>query len=182
MGREIRMVPPNWQHPTEWGKDWQSGRPKIRFKPLFGGSYAKRIAEWDEEKAQWDRGFEKDYTQYPKFEWKPKSEGRPSSFEEWYGPRPNHEEYMPEFQPGTATHLMMYETTSEGTPISPAFATPEELAHWLADNGASTFGNSTGTYEQWLSVCRGGWAPSAVMDDKGFRSGVEAIADINPAD
>jgi len=70
---------------------------------------------------------------------------------------------------------MMYETTSEGTPISPAFATPEELAQWLADNGASSFGSSTASYESWLRVAKGGWAPSAIMDQNGLRSGVEAL-------
>ena len=76
---------------------------------------------------------------------------------------------------------MMYEDTTEGTPISPAFATPEELARWLADTGASAFGDSTATYEQWLHVCKGGWAPSAVIDINGMRSGVEAMAILDRA-
>ena len=42
---------------------------------------------------------------------------------------------------------MIYETCSEGSPISPAFETPEELARWLTDN---SFGSMTATYEQWL--------------------------------
>lgn len=177
MGREIRMVPPGWQHPTEWGKDWRTGRPKLRFRPLFDGNAAELASEWDEENAGWQRGETRDWGTK---EWKPKSESalQCETFEEWHGNRPKAEDYMPLFADGTATHLMMYETTSEGTPISPAFATPEELARWLADNGASSFGDSTATYEEWLSVCRGGWAPSAVMDAKGFRSGVEAMADI----
>src|SRR5574338_986242 len=39
--------------------------------------------------------------------------------------------------------FMMYENTTEGTPISPAFETLEELARWLADNKASSFANMT---------------------------------------
>lgn len=70
----------------------------------------------------------------------------------------------------------MWETTSEGSPISPVCASPEELAHWLADNGASSFGSSTATYEQWLHMIKGpGWAPSAVITDGKFMSGVEAV-------
>ena len=38
------------------------------------------------------------------------------------------------------THYQMYETCTEGTPISPVMETPENLARWLADNGASAFG------------------------------------------
>lgn len=87
---------------------------------------------------------------------------------------PDKEDYMPDWPKEECTHMMMYETCSEGTPISPAFEKPEELAHWLADNGASSFGRSTATYDQWLNMINAGWAPSAVMDGKGFRSGVEA--------
>jgi hypothetical protein len=41
------------------------------------------------------------------------------------------EEFMPNWPIDQRTHLMMYETCTEGTPISPAFETPEELALWL---------------------------------------------------
>ncbi len=68
----------------------------------------------------------------------------------------------------------MWETTSEGSPISPVFSTPEELAHWLADNKASSFGGNTASYIQWLNMIKGpGWAISAIMTDKGISSGVE---------
>lgn len=96
---------------------------------------------------------------------------------DYHGGSPVVDDYMPTWSEEEKTHIMMYETCSEGTPISPGFETPEQLAHWLADNGASSFGNSTATYEQWLRVCMGGWAPSAIMDSKGLRSGVEALSD-----
>lgn len=74
---------------------------------------------------------------------------------------------------------MMYETTSEGTPISPAFTSPEELARWLTDTGASAFGKDTATYEQWLRVCQGGYAPSAIYtSDGGLQSGVAALSKV----
>ena len=95
------------------------------------------------------------------------------NFSEWHGERPKKEDYMPEWPEEMLTHIMMYEDTSEGTPISPAFTTPEELAKWLADNNASAFGDMTATYEQWLNVCRGAFAPSLVIDEHGMRSGVE---------
>jgi len=41
------------------------------------------------------------------------------------------------------TNFQMYETTTYGTPISPEFASPEELACWLADNKASWCGRAT---------------------------------------
>lgn len=82
---------------------------------------------------------------------------------------------MTDWDDSECTHYMMYEDCSEGTPISPAFKTPEELARWLADNGASAFADMTATYEQWLQTCKIGSAPSAVFStETGIISGVEA--------
>lgn len=93
-----------------------------------------------------------------------------------WGGGPVREDYMPEWTPDEATYYMMYENVTEGTPISPAFATPEELARWLADNGASASGSRTASYEAWLNVCRGGYAPSGAYSPHiGFVSGVEAM-------
>lgn len=86
-----------------------------------------------------------------------------------------HEEWE-EVPPPEGHGFQMWETTSEGSPISPVFETPEELARWRADTGASAFGRSQATYEQWLVTCRGEWAPSAVMIDGKLMSGVEASA------
>lgn len=59
--------------------------------------------------------------------------------------------------------------------MSPVFAAPEELAQWLADTGASSFGYETASYEQWLAFINGpGWAPTMVMNEKGLQGGVEA--------
>jgi len=88
--------------------------------------------------------------------------------------------FMPSWTDEQVTHLMMYECTSEGTPISPACKTAEELARWLADNNASAFGEATATYDQWLVVCRLGWAPSCITSDQGVVSGVEYLGNQKP--
>jgi len=49
----------------------------------------------------------------------------------------------------------MYETCSEGTPLTPLFDTPEELAKYCANNGVSYFGNMTASYEQWMNIING---------------------------
>lgn len=158
MGREIRRVPLNWQHPIEWVQRIDrfagdgSTRPELSFKPLF----------------------ERDYYETAVREYDPTD---PDDAK--YGP-PKIENYMPDFSdvPEDEMGICMYETTSEGTPISPVFKDPDELAHWLADNNASTFGSSTGTYEQWKAMIdRSGWAPSAMFSNEtGLISGVEAVA------
>ena len=81
---------------------------------------------------------------------------------------------MPDWPEEIKTHYMMYETCSEGTPISPAFKTPEELARWLADNNASAFAGQGASYESWLRICKGGYAPSAIIMNGKLMSGVEA--------
>jgi len=53
---------------------------------------------------------------------------------------------------GDRNHFQMYETTTEGTPISPVFAQAEKLAQWLADREVTVFGNWTATREQWLKI------------------------------
>lgn len=161
MGREVRMVPAGWEHP----KNERGG-----YIPLLKGPYEEWAAEWEEEKQKWDEGFCKSCESD---EWRAREgDELETTFEEWYGGRPNRSYYMPTFTAGTATHFMMYETCSEGTPISPAFATPEKLALWLVDSGASSFGPMTASYEQWLRVASGGYAPSIVVDSEGLRSGV----------
>jgi hypothetical protein len=109
MGREVRYVPPDWQHPIKEG----------RYKPL----------------RQLD---------------------------------------MPHWKNGEATHIQMYETTSEGTPISPVMDTPEHLARWLVDNEISAYAGQTASYEAWLVVAQGRTIISGVVTSKGVISGAEA--------
>jgi len=83
---------------------------------------------------------------------------------------------MPDWTESERTHLMMYENTSEGTPMSTAFATPEELAQWLAENNVRALGGQTASYEGWLRVARDGYAPSAVYTPStGVTSGVDVL-------
>jgi len=81
--------------------------------------------------------------------------------------------------PPSGTGWQLWETTTEGSPMSPVFETPEELAHWLADTGASSFGPATESYETWLSFIAGpGWAPSAVACGGVMESGVRHASNL----
>ena len=82
-------------------------------------------------------------------------------------------------EPPEGTGWQMWENTSEGSPISPVFKTPEALARWLTDSEASAFGKQTASYDAWLSMIVGpGTAPSAISTPgKGIISGVEGIHD-----
>ncbi len=152
MGREVRRVPKDWEHPRG---------PDGAHKPMFYEDFATAAAEWK-------RGYE---------EWETEPQSN-CEYWEWHGDPPARENHGPAWTDAERTHYQMYENTSEGTPISPVMETPEELAHWLADNGASAFARLTATYGQWLGMIRGGRSCSAVMQRGVMRSGVEAMADV----
>lgn len=153
MGREVRMVPADWQHPKYTHDNAPFTAAVGRYIPQLYGSYAEAEREFLE---------------------KANAEGLQEAID--YFGTPERDGYMPDWPDEERTHFMMYEDTSEGTPISPAFASPEELARWLADTGASAFADNTASYEAWLRVAKGGLAPSAVLSANGLRSGVEALA------
>lgn len=154
MGREVRKVPASWVHPRD---------ERGRYIPLHDGdALAQATAAWDAGNAAWSLGYVEDYSANQAWKLKDGTEDS-TTYAEYSGERPDPKDYMPSWPEQLCTYLMMYEDTSEGTPISPAFATPEEMARWLADNGASAFGDMTATYEQWLATCKRGFAPSMVM-------------------
>ncbi len=151
MGREVRRVPKNWEHPRA-----DDGR----YQPMHDEDFETAMDEWY---AEWKAHVPAEHDGMP--------------YWEWNGSPPDPAYYRPKWTDAERTHLMMYEDTSEGTPLSPAFETPEELARWLADNGASAMGSMTATYEQWLATCKGAWAPSMVIENGVIKSGVEFAFD-----
>ncbi len=191
MSREVRMVPVDWQHP----RDAQG-----EFVPMLDTDYADAVRQWGEEELpEWLEGarlwatgvvktssdgvttiaevvakakVDRPYSPIPE----------PPTYAWWAGDvpeRPKREHFMPSWPSAERTHLMMYESVSEGTPISPAFATAEALAKWLTDTGASAFADETATYDQWLAMIRRGSSmTSAVIVDGRWISGVAAASQV----
>ena len=148
MGRTIRMVPKTWEHPQD---------RRGEYVPLLLHAYL--ICNLQD--------FEDDVKKY----------GLEKTLEDW-GSRPDPKDYMPDFDVETMTHYQMYESVSEGTPISPPMLTPEKLARWLVDNNANPGGGpgSSASYDAWLYVCKTGYAPSmALVAGVGVVDGVTAI-------
>ena len=147
MGREVRLVPKWWEHPRD---------DEGHYIPLLGKKYSEKLENYMSEKQKWESGIYPDYAS---------EKNRKLSYEEWGGEMPSHLDYMPEFKDEEKTHLMMYENTTEGTPISPAFETAEELALWLSENNASAFGDKTAPYSEWLAVIRRGISFNKIVED-----------------
>lgn len=175
MGRQIRRVIPNWQHPEE-----SNGR----FRPLFDESYREAITKWIEEHQLWEAGKHPDQLD------KTSSAKEYRYFAEWNGDAPDVKYYRPDWKPEEATWYQVYETVSEGTPVTPPFETREELVEYLVANGdfwdqkRRSEGHASMPCEPWTRqqaesfVFGGGWAPSLVVSDGRIMSGVEAMAEL----
>jgi len=59
-----------------------------------------------------------------------------------------------EFDPPTGKGYQVWETCSEGSPISPVFDTPEALAGYAVEN-CTVFGQMKGSYDEWLAWANG---------------------------
>jgi hypothetical protein len=53
--------------------------------------------------------------------------------------------------PPTGDGYQLWETTTEGSPVSPVFTTIESLCEWCAEN-ATTFGSATATADEWRGM------------------------------
>lgn len=111
MGREIRRVPPGWKHPKKDDGGYQ---------PMYDECFDDVLYTWIEDYELWKAGKHPDQHDCPFWEWKdvpPDPYYYRSAFSEeptWY---------------------QIYETVSEGTPVTPPFATVEELVDYLVKYG-----------------------------------------------
>ena len=78
MGREVRRVPPNWEHPKdEYGN----------YKGLHDRSFEKELKEWDAGKANWKEGGDPDFVKVAHEDGR--RYGDKYTWEEWYGEVPS---------------------------------------------------------------------------------------------
>jgi len=160
MGREIRRVPPDWEHPTytaemvrDLGKPagWV-GTPV----PLYDKVYAEAAKEWLAQAAAWARGEHPDQQQYPE------ATARYLGYWEWSSGPPDPGSYRRRaWTEAEATHFQVYETVSEGTPVSPVLDSRDAVRAWCV--GASAFYTEAAA----ARFATEGWAPSlALMDGR----------------
>lgn len=70
----------------------------------------------------------------------------------------------------------LWETTSEGSPYSPVFDTPEKLASWLYENKISSFGHDTATYDEWLNFINNhSYCLDMIIDGDGIKTGINTV-------
>ena len=139
MGREIRRVTKDWVHPID-----DSGKPK----PMYNEYYGDVLKQWISDNISWDNGTHKDLISDPSIK------ERYPFYAMYHGDAPDINYYqIRRYTNEQLTHIQLYETTSEGTPLSPIFRADDldGLCEWAASN-ATTFGRYTATKEQWLKM------------------------------
>lgn len=121
MSREIRRVPKGWEHPRN---------EKGQYIAMFDEDYDSAAEEWTLSFSLWAKGEHKDQL---------KDSGAGKKYKhywDWAGEPPDKESYRPRFV-DPADHFQIYETVSEGTPISPVFENKTEIISWLVGKGYS---------------------------------------------
>ena len=131
MGREIRYVPANWQHPTRTcnHSPWRGGCDEAKrnggqcYQPLYDQDYETAAKEWLDGCIAWANKTHEDYCEDFPYYW------------DYAGAPPNEEYYRPKVDEADRTWVQVYETVSEGTPVTPPFATKSELIDYLTTYG-----------------------------------------------
>jgi hypothetical protein len=139
LSREVRRVPMGWEPPRD---------ARGRFLPMHDQTHADALAEYEAERAKWERG------EFPAYA---TAESRTLPYEEWNGHPPDEESFRPEWPADAEMGIRMYETVTEGTPISATYADTDEGRRAMADELAqSEHGITTGmAAEDWLRVIGG---------------------------
>jgi hypothetical protein len=167
MGREIRRVPANWEHPRRDcpHSPWRGGCDEAKqhdgkcYHPLFDEDIETAGRKWLDRCIAWDNGTHPDLIERPELK-----EKYPF-FWMWDGGSPDPEYYRPKFET-EPTWYQIYETVSEGTPVTPPFATKEELVNYLVEHGDfwdQTRGNGGWERKNAEQFVKAEWAPSLIM-------------------
>ena len=118
MGREIRRVPPNWEHPKA-----ENGNYMVMHDHDFDTAFQEWIAGYE----LWKKGGHPEQLDDPE-------RYTDCEYWEWEGNPPNPDYCRPAFKE-EPTWYQVYETVSEGTPVTPPFETKEELVDYLVEHG-----------------------------------------------
>lgn len=170
MGREIRRVPPNWEHPQrdpEHDKYRHGG-----YQPMYDERFEDRFDRWLSDFDRIRAGNLDDLER----------ECYPRGLADWLldDGAPHDPAYYRPWSDDEATWYQAWETVSEGTPVSPPFATQDELIDYLAKHGdfwdqkRGDTPSPRAAYEKFVKET--GWAPSMVLVADGrIMTGVEAL-------
>ncbi len=119
MGREIRRVPVYWEHPKD-----ELGN----YKPMCDKDIETAGREWLDNCIAWDNGTHEDIIDDPELKM------LYPFFWMLYGDPPDEKTNRQKFE-SEPTWFQVYETVSEGTPVTPPFSTEQKLIDYLVEYG-----------------------------------------------
>jgi hypothetical protein len=150
LSRGIRRVPLRYEHPKRERFDYRTMQYVESYQPVFERFYVPAVREWLAGWEQWQKGEHPDQQREDPPEY---------SYEEWEGKGPDPDFYYPgEAWPDDAEMgICMYESITEGTPISGVYpdtaAGRHDMAAELATGDTSI--TSHFTAQDWLDVING---------------------------
>lgn len=152
MGREIRKVPSDWEHPCYTVGDAPRVDMVDEYQPLHDEDYETASEQWIADFALWQRGEHPNQPcAYCRYFWE-------------YDLPPDVEMHRSRKWTETeATHFQVYETVSEGTPVTPHFATKAELVDHLVQHGDSWDQDRGWDQEAATKFVESEWAPSLAI-------------------
>jgi hypothetical protein len=168
MGREIRRVPVGWEHPWEMKPHWRTGIREKSFQPLYDHDAEMAWADWLKEFEEFKKEeLARIVLEYPDEGYSLDEPYR--SFCKWSGEPPDPACHRPKWPEGAELGFAVYETVSEGTPVTPTFATKAELIDYLATKGTYWDDGKPWAREAAERFVEAEWAPSmiAMVSDKG---------------
>lgn len=155
MGREIRRVPGDWEHPT-YTADNAPHQDRIGDEiPLYDNDYESVAEEWLADLSLWTCGEHPSQpSKYARYFWE-------------YDAPPDEDSYRKrKWTAEEATHFQVYETVSEGTPVTPVFATKAEIIDYLVacgDEWDQSCGSGGWSRENAERFVESEWAPSMMV-------------------
>ena len=118
MGREIRRVPSDWEHPRYTKENANRTQDIGSYMAIHDQDYQSACEEWYQKAAS--------FQPIGESQWYHEYEGNPPSWDSYRERR---------WTPEEATHYQVYETVTEGTPLTPVFGSKEELIEYLVKHG-----------------------------------------------
>ena len=149
MGKEIRRVPPNWEHPLKYESHKDLPPYERHYQPMYDRTYGDAIKEWIAWRESWLKGEHPDQIRKANdVEFNKNYPPDDYGYLAWFWSPPDPEYYRPPFEE-EPTWYQVYQTVSEGTPVTPPFATKEELVDYLVEHGDYWHQRSVAQSDEW---------------------------------
>lgn len=161
MGREIRRVPKNWNHPREGNHFQPLNDDYVGVLKYYKESVDRFIEKMTEVIKKGNTEIYDDIFSSPKSVYEYLNEDSQMN-------PPDINDYMPE-----GSWYQLYETVSEGTPLSPPFEKKEDLVEWLTNN--KDYWDNTWTKKQAEAMVKAEWAPSGLLVNGKFHDSQESL-------